>query len=443
MNLGEDPIAHGQHGVSKVVFEKKNNFYAGNHNFCSQTNISSQANNLKINLGDVWDGYCQISSGEVGRALKKVKILFNDDFLKKVNSLRGSLAKKILDKEDFMRCAERSFGDFGLSEFFEGKNDEKSGGKEILSLNEELLTFSRNFRAENQRVSQIKSKLEVNAFEVNNCFTNIGEELGNMENFYQKKDLDNRQLIEQLENSISLLKIEKDSLSGAFYNKIEQKDKKLQELTGKNLELVAQSIALESKLNTQATNPDPSPNNSPTDLDSERVANRTGFVSQFGKKFRRQHDGGAHIQGELQFDTENPDHYDPNPQTPHSHSQTDFTLHQISSSAFDLEKSNLRQEISILRDQIRLQKSQNSETNSDIQQKLSQRDSTISLNTQLISQLKHDSELLSTKIQTLTSKSLSLKSTITNHLTQSAQNQETIASLSLHNHSLQQTQASQ
>jgi hypothetical protein len=264
------------------------------------------------------------------------------------------LPKKNLDKEDFLKVAERSFGDFGLSEFFEGKYNEKSEEKEILTLNEELLTFSRNFRAETQRVSQIKSKLEVNAFEVNNCFTNIGEELGNIENFYQKKDLDNIQLIEQLENSISLLKIENDSLSGAFYNKLEQKDKKLQELTGKNLELAAQSIALESKLNTQATNPDPSPNNSPTDFDSERVANTTVFVSQFGKNFRSQHDGGAHIQGEPQFDTENPYHYDPNQQTPQSHSQTDFTLHQISPSAFDLEKSNLRQEMEVLRDQIRL-----------------------------------------------------------------------------------------
>jgi hypothetical protein len=77
-DLCDDP--NRKLGVSKVVFEKKNNFYLGNHNFCSQTNISSQANNLKINLGDVWDGYCQISSGEVGRAMKKVKILFNDDF---------------------------------------------------------------------------------------------------------------------------------------------------------------------------------------------------------------------------------------------------------------------------------------------------------------------------------------------------------------------------
>jgi hypothetical protein len=270
--------------------------------------------------------------------------------------MRGSLCKKLLEKEDFLRVAERSFGDFGLSKFFDVKKNGKKEEKDILSLNEELLTFSRNFKKETERVSQVKSKLEVNAFEVNSCFTNIGEELGNIETFYQKKDLDNRQLIEQLENSISLLKIEKDSLSGAFYNKLDQKDKKLQELTGKNLELTAQSIALESKLLTQVPHTIPSHANSPFDEDSQsnldRVANRTGFVSQFGKKFRRQHDGPEHTQGEPQFDTENPDHYDPSQQTPQSHSRTDFTLHQISTSAFDLEKSNLRQEMSLLRDQI-------------------------------------------------------------------------------------------
>lgn len=292
----------------------------GSHNFSSQTNICGKANNLGIGLGDVWDGYCQISSDEVGRALKKVKILFNDDFLRKVNGLRGTLPKKLLDKEDFLRVAERSFGDFGLSEFFDVKKNENKEEKDILSLNEELLTFSRNFKKETERVSQIKSKLEVNAFEVNSCFTNIGEELSNIETFYQKKDLDNRQLIEQLENSISLLKIEKDSLSGAFYNKLDQKDKKLQELTGKNLELAAQSIALESKLLTQVPHTITSHANSPFDEDSQsnldRVANRTGFVSQFGKKFRRQHDGPEHTQGWPQFDTENPDHYDPSQQTP-------------------------------------------------------------------------------------------------------------------------------
>ena len=161
--------------------------------------------------------------------------------------------------------------------------------KEIEILNQQFLTIGKQMQEERTNIMWARNNLEVNNNEWNNCLVEMSTEVRSLQQYFNKKAKDSKETIEELQNKVEMLDLEKEYMTNQYNELVEEKETKITEINKENLYLSGMYEKLQKHVQAISFK---AQNDQDSCAHSQRSHKSLGFMQQFNKKFKKDKNQG-------------------------------------------------------------------------------------------------------------------------------------------------------